>query len=285
MTRLAILSDIHGNLPALNAVLRDIDQFHVNHVIVAGDAVNWGPFSTQVMERITRGGFATIRGNNELYLTDYDTPRAPAHWKNYTIPPWTLNQLGDQWRNVIAAWPDTLTLRFPDAPAVRVVHGAPRSAWQAMFPTTDDADIANMLGEVEETTVIAAHTHLAMDRQVGHWHIVNPGTVGLPLYGIFGATYMLLDGDARGWRSTPRHVPFNYDPIFEEFERLEFVAACGVVGHLAIEEYRTARLHVFPFIRWHQECYPSAPQTMALLEPFSKVNKWDYTDPAYHVNL
>src|SRR5689334_16865711 len=102
MTRLAVLSDINSNLPALEAVLNDVDQFHVDHIVVAGDAVNWGPFSAQVMERVTRGGYAVIRGNNELYLTDYGTSRAPTHWINYTVPPWTLKQLGDHWRNVVA---------------------------------------------------------------------------------------------------------------------------------------------------------------------------------------
>ena len=154
-----------------------------------------------------------------------------------------------------------------------------------MFPTASDEQLATLLAVVEETTVIAAHTHLAMDRHVGRWHLLNPGTVGLPLNGVFGASYMLLDGDIHGWRGTLRHVPFDYDPIFKEFERLGFVEACGIVGHLGVEEYRTARMQVYPFIRWHQEYCPSEPQTMAMLESFSRINKWKYIDPAYHVNL
>jgi len=122
MTRLAILSDIHGNLPALEAVLQDLSQFTVDHVIVAGDVIDRGPFSVQVLERVTREGWAVIRGNAEFYLLDYNTPRAPAEWSDPTLFPLHLRlhrQLNGRWLTAIAAWPDTLSLRFPDAPPRR----------------------------------------------------------------------------------------------------------------------------------------------------------------------
>src|SRR5690242_4951955 len=102
MTRLAILSDIHGNLPALEAVIQDLDQFQVDHVIVAGDVINWGPFSAQVVERVVREGWAVIRGNNEFYLLDYNTPRAPRLWQSDDWPllPWLHAQLAGHWHSV-----------------------------------------------------------------------------------------------------------------------------------------------------------------------------------------
>jgi predicted phosphodiesterase len=103
MTRLAILADIHGNLPALEAVLADLAQFAVDHVIVAGDVVNWGPFSAPVMERVTRAGWAVIRGNNEFYLLDYNTPRQPEHWREFELLPWLHGQLKGKWHRLIAA--------------------------------------------------------------------------------------------------------------------------------------------------------------------------------------
>ena len=67
MTRLAVLADIHGNLPALQAVMVDMAQFQVDPVIVARDAVDWGPFSAQVVECIVKGNWAVVCGNNGLY--------------------------------------------------------------------------------------------------------------------------------------------------------------------------------------------------------------------------
>jgi predicted phosphodiesterase len=284
MTRLAILADVHGNLPALEAVLQDLAPFKVDHVIVAGDVINWGPFSAPVMERVTREGWAVIRGNNEFYLLDHDTPRAPAAWEAYALLPWLSQQLNGRWRNAIAAWPDALSLRFPDAPPLRVVHGSPRSPWEPIYPISTDEEVEAMLAGVEEATVIAAHTHLAMDRRVGRRRILNPGSVGVPLDGVFCARYMLLEGDVEGWHPAFRSVAFDYDALFREFERQGFVAECGVDGHLVIEEFKTARLQIHPFNHWRRVCRPNAPLDMKLLDEFSRIDKWDYTPPAYHVN-
>jgi Icc-related predicted phosphoesterase len=127
MTRIALLSDIHGNMTALDAVLEDLSAFSVDRIVVAGDVVNWGPHNVEVMQRIVDEGWAVIRGNQELYMLDQDTVRAPAEWQSFTISRWTRRQLGPRWLSVMAAWPDVLTLRFRDAPTLRVVHGSPRS--------------------------------------------------------------------------------------------------------------------------------------------------------------
>ena len=63
--RFAVLADIHGNLPALEAVLADLAQFEVEQVVVAGDLINWGPCSAAVVERVVAAGWAIVRGNNE----------------------------------------------------------------------------------------------------------------------------------------------------------------------------------------------------------------------------
>ena len=152
MTRLAVLSDIHGNLPALQVVIRDMEAFNVDHVVCAGDNVNWGPFSRQVMEIITAKHWAIIRGNNEYYPLDFQTNRAPAHWSDFRIPPVLMEQLGAHWLNVIASMPDTRSLRFRDAPPIRVVHGIPDNPWKPIYPDTSDDDIRDYLKDMPEST-------------------------------------------------------------------------------------------------------------------------------------
>ncbi len=285
MTRLAVLADIHGNLPALEVVVDDLQQFQVDHIVVAGDVVNVGPFSSQVMELITRLQCAVIRGNNELYLTDYQTPRAPAIWNQYSIPPYTLAQLGSHWMNVISSWPDALTLRFRDAPSLQVVHGSPRSHFEVILPTTPDDEIFPMLQQVEATTLITAHSHLAMDRQVGRWHIINPGSVGNPLDGDLTASYTLLESTSEGWKATNRRVKFDSQRVLDEFERTHFIEQCGIVGYYAVQEYKSARMELMPFLEWWRQNCPDTPHSMALIEPFSKVNKRDYIPPIYQVGM
>ncbi len=285
MTRLALLADIHGNLPALEALQRDLAQFTVEAVIVAGDVVNWGPFSAQVMERVVNEQWAVIRGNNEFYLLEYQTPREPEAWRHYTIPLWLKRQLAGRWHSVIAAWPDTLSLRFADAPPIRVVHGTPQGNSDPIYPTTPEAELTPLLAGLEERTLIAGHTHLPMDRRVNGWRLLNPGSVGLPMDGTFPASYMLLEASDGDWQATFRQVPYDNEPLFHEFERQGFVEECGVVAHLAVEEFKTGRLRVLPFLSWHQATCPTAPLTADLLPEFARANIWDYTPRGFHVNL
>jgi predicted phosphodiesterase len=287
MTRLAILADIHGNLPALEAVQRDLAQFDVDHVIVAGDVINWGPWSAQVVDRVLAAGWAVIRGNNEFYLLDAETPRAPPAWNDrqtYSMLGWLRRQLNRRRRTLIAAWPDSLSLRFPDAPPVRVVHGSPRSNAQGLFPAFSEDQAVAALEGVDENTVIAAHTHLPMARSIGRWQVLNPGTVGVPLDGQHCSSYMLLDGDAEGWRATFRRLPLDPAPVLAEFERQGFAQACGITGRLVMEEFASARLAVLPFMAWRRACRPGEPLSDALLDAFAAIDRWAYTPAEYHVN-
>jgi hypothetical protein len=96
---------------------------------------------------------------------------------------------------------------------------------------------------------------------------------------------MLLESHADGWQATHRRVAFDSQRVLDEFARTNFAEQCGVVGHLVVQEYKSARLEVLPFIEWWRKTCPNEPQTMALLEPFSRVNKRDYMPPAYQVGM
>lgn len=284
MTRLAVLADIHGNLPALDAVLADLAGRAVDRVIVAGDLISWGPSSAAVVERVLAEGWAVVRGNHEIVLLDYATARAHPAWEDlraFPIPRWLHRQLAGPPRDRIALWPDTLGYRPPDAPPLRIVHGSPRHHAEPIYPDVDEAALAAMLAGVGEGTIVAAHTHLPMDRQIGRWHVLNPGSVGMMLDGNRDASYLLLEGDASGWRGTLRRVPYDGAALFAEFARVGFVEECGVIGQLVMEEFRTARLRLAPFLRWRQQTCPDAPIVAETLARFREVDPEDYV-PAAH---
>ena len=286
MTRLAVLCDIHGNLPALQAVIRDMAQFDVDHVAVAGDSVCWGPFSRQVMDILIDRSWAVLRGNNEYYLLDYDTARAPKHWSTFTMPPFFHAQLGCACLNQIACLPDTLTLRFRDAPPIRVFHGIPDNPWVAINPCSTASQIQTWLCGIVETTIIGGHSHIAMERHVGRWHIFNPGSVGVPLDGDFSASYMILDGDEKGWKlAAHRRVPFDYAPLYAEFQRQRFAEHCGVTARLVIQEFRSARLQVHPYHQWKQAHYPDQPDSLDLMNAFLQLDGAEAFMPAAYRGL
>jgi predicted phosphodiesterase len=288
MTQLAILSDIHGNLPALEAVLSDVKNFAVDQIIIAGDVINFGPFSNQTAKIVIENNWPVIRGNNEYFLLDSNTPRAPAEWSDpilFAPTIWTVQQFNLNLKNVISTWPDTINLRFNDTPPIQIFHGTPDSPWESIFWTMTDEEIENLLSSVEANYVICGHTHLPMDRKSGRWQIFNPGSVGVPLDGILSASYMILEGDKQGWRPTFRRIPFDYDAIYNEYEESGFTRECGPIGRLVVELYKRAR-PTFGFLKWRELHRPNSNLTFELVDEFFKRDDWwSFMQPAYHINL
>ena len=288
MTILAILSDIHGNLPALEAVIADLENFSVDRVIVPGDVISFGPFSRQAAELVIEKGWSVIRGNNEYFLVDYNTPRAPAEWRNpvqFAPTAWLDRQFDQRLKTIIASWPDTLNLRFRDAPPIQVFHGTPDSPWDSIYWTLTDEEIEKLLGNVEADYVICGHTHLPMDRQAGRWRIFNPGSVGVPLDGILSAGYMILEGNEQGWTPTFRRIPFDYETVFEEFEKSGYNKEGGPMGRLVVEIYKTAR-PLLGFLRWREKYKPGSLLTYDLVEEYLANRNWsEFAHPAYHINM
>ncbi|HVC34567.1 MAG TPA: metallophosphoesterase family protein [Chloroflexota bacterium] len=288
MTRLAILADVHGNLPALEAVMADLARFAVDHVVVAGDLINLGPFPAEVVDAVLEQGWSVIRGNHEYYLLDYQTARAPAAWSDplrWSMVRWSSQRLGEQRRRRIATWPDTLSLRFPDGPPILVVHGVPRSPWTGIGRRATDEEIGQHLADVAEPVVVVGHTHLTMDRRVGPWQVLNPGSLGDPLDGISTASYLLLESNSHGWQPQFRRVPYDRARLFAECDKQGYVETCGVIGHFAVEEFKTARPEISPFLRWYDATCPDRPLTMDLLAEYAAVDRWAYRGPGHRVNL
>jgi predicted phosphodiesterase len=286
MTRVAILSDIHGNLPALEAVLSDLAQFDVDHIVAAGDVVNWGPLSVPVLERLAEVGCQFIRGNNEYYLLDYQTPREPTRWAEYVMLPWLYGQLKGRWHARIAAWPDAVRLLYPDAPPAYVTHGWPGNPWTGIYSAdfTPDAEIEEKLACVQETTFVTAHTHLPLERRVAGKHILNTGTVGVPLEGELTATYLILEAAGDCWDAIFRRVPLDAAPVLDAFEQAGFVDAVGPEGLLVIEEFKIARLQLHTFHRWRSAQRPGVPVSFDLVAEFLDLDEQaviNHTYPPY----
>jgi predicted phosphodiesterase len=279
-----VLADIHGNLPALESVLADLAPLQVDQIVVAGDLIHWGPFSSAVVQRVISSGWPVIRGNHEYYLLDYGTPHAPAAWSDtnqWRALIWLQTQVTAEQRRHIAVWPDTIRLYVPDAPPLRLLHGSPRSNRDGVFASDSDASIAERFAGVEETTIITAHTHLPLERWVDRWHLINPGSVGAPFLGYHEASYALLDGDAHGWRAIFRRVPVDPTPILLEFERQATAAAWGVLGPLLVREFETAVMRIGSFLRWRETLHPGTGATQELVTTFLATEPWTYIPAPY----
>jgi len=251
MPTIAAIADIHGNLPALEAVLAELDRLRPDEVLVGGDLVGRGPRGSAVVAAVAERGWATIRGNHEDYLLDFVHRRVPESWwheDKWSAARWMADELDRAAIAFIEALP--LTLRAASAPGLLLLHGSPRSHSEGLGPWTSDDKLSRHLASVEEPLLVCAHTHRPMHRRLPAGEVVNVGSVGLPFNGDPRAQYCLFHHDERGWRHEFRRVEYDRERTLESYRDSGFLAAGGVTAALLALELEHAAPFLVPFLKW-----------------------------------
>jgi putative phosphoesterase len=192
--KIVALYDIHGNLPALDAVLKDVEQEDPDLILVGGDIVP-GPMPRAAMERLLALGEKVryIRGNCEReVIAAFDglppNPNMSEEVREVTL--WTAEQLTGQ-RDFLAALPEQAFFNVDGVGDVLFCHGSPRSDEEMITAATPESRVREMLAGVRQRVVVCGHTHMQFDRSVDGVRVVNAGSVGMP-YGEPGAYWLLL---------------------------------------------------------------------------------------------
>ena len=188
--RVAALYDIHGNLPALEAVLADVDAEGADVVVCGGDAV-WGPFPRATLERLLALGDRVrfVRGN-----TERETAEGQARGNDWAdgVTRHTADDLGRDRLSLVASWPERLTFALDGLGDALFCHATPRSDEEVVTLVTPDERLATILAGVDERLVVAGHTHTQLERTIGGTRFVNAGSVGMPYEREPGAYWALL---------------------------------------------------------------------------------------------
>jgi predicted phosphodiesterase len=197
--RLAVLYDIHGNLPALEAVLSEARREGCQGVLHGGDAALFGLYPVGCVDRLRALDNARhVRGNADRYVADETMP-THADWQPATLG-WYRERLGPERLAWLGQNPQQVDLR-PDHDAL-AVHATPRSDEEVLRPDTPDEEAAEMLAGVTAGLLLYGHIHVQHRRQLGGLTIVNPGSVGLPFDGDWRSAWAILDGDEVELRRT-----------------------------------------------------------------------------------
>jgi len=195
--RVAALYDIHGNLPALEAVLKEVHRAAVDRIVIGGDVVP-GPMPQDVLDVLHRIEVPTdfIQGNGDrevlAAIRGTETPwfrGAREEWRAQVK--WTAEQLVSAAEDEFAAWTATVTLEIAEIGEVLFCHATPHNDVDCFTRLTPDARVRRLLAGVTAPTVVCGHTHMQFDRGVDNIRIINAGSVGMP-FGSPGADWLLL---------------------------------------------------------------------------------------------
>ena len=200
--RIALISDVHGNLTALEAVIADIDRHGADAVVHGGDLVLMGPNPAEVVDRIRELDWPGVVGNtDELLWRREERRRLEQQMPKLSglldllfdqYAPATRELLGDD----RLAW-------LRDLPAEQrvgdllVLHATPNDLWSAPMPHANDAELLDVYGDRGAAEVVYGHIHRPYVRPLGPMTVMNSGSVGLPWDGDSRASYLLIDDGER----------------------------------------------------------------------------------------
>ncbi len=178
--RLGLIGDVHGNLLALEAVLRELDGEHLDEVLCLGD-IAVGPQPAEAIRQLRGLGCPVVMGNWDAYFVDgFPEPGTELEGRLVEVGAWWAAQLSAPDLRYLAGLQPAVELSLGEGFRLLAFHGSPRSCEDRILPTTPDEEVERMLGASRAPLMASGHTHFQMVRRHGEGLIVNPGSVGLP---------------------------------------------------------------------------------------------------------
>ena len=246
--RLAVLGDIHGNVAALDAALKDITRQRPDRVLVTGDLVLNGPRPAEVVERVRQlesDGALVVQGNTDVAVTDFDYAAAfpwlddvPAAQRE--AAEWTHEQLSEEQLDYLRRLPAERRLWVADDTLVLVCHGSPGSQTSGLPVDLDPAVTVERVTRTDARIICCGHTHVADVRELGRKLICNPGSCGYAFDGDPQACWALITvEDGAQPAAELLRSPYDSQAVAEE------VSARGLTGDV----YRAATIRTGRFIR------------------------------------
>ncbi|MGH7474939.1 MAG: metallophosphoesterase family protein [Longimicrobiales bacterium] len=241
--RVAALYDIHGNLPALEAVVPEIRRLGVDQILVGGDVLP-GPMPRETLLYLRNLDIPTlfIHGNGESAVLDC---LAGGSMGGLPEPAqeavrWVAGQLDAEEKRRLAHWPTTLRFEIGGLGEVLFCHATPRSDTEIFTRLTPEKRLLRVFDELDVHLVVCGHTHMQFDRVIGRVRVVNAGSVGMP-FGEPGAAWLLLGPDLQ-----LRHTAYDQRTAAErirdtDYPQAQEFAARSVLQPPSEEEM----LHVF----------------------------------------
>ena len=207
--KIAVLSDVHGNINALDSVLEDIKKEKADHVIVLGDFITDFPAGTKkTIDTIRSVTDYVIKGNREIII---EKGMEDGYNYNQFITTYlTLMELNDSEKNYIKKLPEQISLIFNENISIRCVHGSPFSAFEHIFENDINKNI-DTLSKIPEKILLCGHTHEQWSQTINEKIILNPGSVGINFAGNKAAQYGILCIENNNVSIELKNIDYDFD--------------------------------------------------------------------------
>lgn len=242
--RIAVLSDIHGNLLALDACLVDLEsQGGADAIVAAGDLCLDGPKPKKVLQRLEEIGAACIRGNTERYLSEDGSGRTFSSAEIAQIA-WTRREIGERWLSWIKELPFAMRVG-EDSNQLLIVHANPKTDDEYISPDADEAVLQRLIGNERATAIAFGHLHIPYVRIWRKKLLVNVSTAGLPKDGDPRAGYAILTEREGGWQVKHRRVPFDVKRVATQLADCGIPESAELIATLRRHRYKQLK-HLIP---------------------------------------
>ena len=220
--RVAILSDIHGNQLALDAVLEDIGrQPTIDQIVVAGDICLNGPCPREALETVQKLHCPVLQGNVDFEVVTQAPEKGS---KKRSVVAWTREQIGQAGIDYLASLPFSHTIHSPECGNLLIVHANPLNLEEHIPPDLSDADLEQLLGGLDPTVSALAfgHLHIAYTRRWRHLLLVDVGSCGMPRDKDLRASYAILSTGDTGWQAEIHRVEYDVKTVVKQ------IKSCGM---------------------------------------------------------
>ncbi len=214
--RIALVSDIHGNLPALEACIEDARRNDAIEIWNLGDVLGYAPFPNEVIEKLCEVNATSVIGNYDRKVLAFE--EKCNRWKHTKMPEkyaafqWNHEHLSRRGRAILDSLPEQARLEA-DNGTVLLVHGSPAAIDEPLGSETPDRRLEELATMAGAGIVLCGHSHEAFVRQAGGTWFVNPGSAGRPEGGDWRACYALLEFSARGLKAGHRRIEYDIDRV------------------------------------------------------------------------
>lgn len=217
--KIAVISDIHGNIYSLMRVLDDINDQNVDLIICLGDLIGYGPHPNEVVALIQRRKIPCIKGNYDASVISNSYSFIRNTSINSFSLPWTYDETRIANKYFIDSLPESLNYTFENF-NFKFLHGSPNSINEYLYE--DNENLTQILNSLDEDVLVCAHTHIPYVKKVDKKLLINVGSVGKPKYGKPLATYYIIEINNTTITPTLREVEYEYSKIIKDMQILKF---------------------------------------------------------------